>query len=433
MCLWLGNDLLFGIKDSRKGHRAGGGMKVLFLTLIDVESIEEHNIYTDLLREFVKNGHKIYIISPIEHRKKQNTYLIKESNSTILKLKIGNIQKANILEKGFNTIFIEFQFVDAIKKHFSSIKFDFILYSTPPITLGKAVKYVKNRDKAKTYLLLKDIFPQNAVDIGIMSKDGVKGIIYRYFRAKEKALYRISDWIGCMSKANMEYILRHNLDIKQEKIEICPNSIEPFDMRISNSERKAIRKKYNIPEDRIVFIYGGNLGKPQGIGFMLKCLHSQRNNIKVFFLIIGNGTEYGRIRHYLEKYKPENIALHQWLPKEDYDKVLAACDVGLIFLDYKFTIPNFPSRLLSYMNVKLPVLACTDRSTDIGRIIVENNFGWWCASNDVQTFEMKIEDIGKTESYLDKSKNAYSTLLRLYSVEDSYEVIVAHNCYKEKH
>ena len=88
------------------------------------------------------------------------------------------------------------------------------------------------------------------------------------------------------------------------------------------------------------------------------------------------------------------------------------------------------SRLLSYMNAKLPVLACTDRSSDIGKIIVENNFGWWCPSNDVQTFKLKIKDIRKTETYFEKCKNAYGTLLRLYSAKDSYEIITNHNCHK---
>lgn len=58
----------------------------------------------------------------------------------------------------------------------------------------------------------------------------------------------------------------------------------------------------------------------------------------------------------------------------------------MIFLDYRFTIPNFLSRLLSYMQAKLPVLAVTDVNTDIGRIIEDGNFGWWCESNSVDKF-----------------------------------------------
>ena len=208
-------------------------MNILFLTLLDFESIEEHNIYTDLLRKFSQYGHNIYAISPVERRKKQNTRLIKENDVTILKLKIGNTQKTNIIEKGISTVTIEPLFLHGIKKSFSDIKFDLILYSTPPITFCKTVEYVKKRDGAKTYLLLKDIFPQNAVDLGMMNKAGIKGFIYRFFRRKEKKLYSISDYIGCMSDANVEYIIKHNSEVNPEMVEVCPNSIEVIDKSIS--------------------------------------------------------------------------------------------------------------------------------------------------------------------------------------------------------
>ena len=182
-------------------------MNVLFLTLLAFDSIQERTLYTDLLREFVKNGHHVYAISPIEKRQNQETHLIEEENATILRLQIGNTQKTNIIEKGISTVMIEPTFKKAIREYFSNVKFDLVLYSTPPITLVSAVEYVKKRDDAKTYLLLKDIFPQNAVDIGIMSKSGLKGLLYKHFRRQEKKLYAISDRIGCMSQANVDYVV----------------------------------------------------------------------------------------------------------------------------------------------------------------------------------------------------------------------------------
>ena len=192
---------------------------------------------------------------------------MKEKNAMILKIKIGNIQKTNLIEKGISTITLEYIFIHAIKKYFANVKFNLVLYSTPPITLQKAVEYVKKRDQAQTYLLLKDIFPQNAVDLGMLKKSGYKKLIYRYFRIKEKKLYAISDYIGCMSEANKNYILKHNHEISPQRVEVCPNCIEMLDMSIDENEKKRMRKKYEIPQNTIVFVYGGNLGKPQGIPF----------------------------------------------------------------------------------------------------------------------------------------------------------------------
>ena len=397
-------------------------MNILFLTLIDFNTIDEPGIYQDLLREFAKHDDDLFVISPVERRKNQETKVIKTDKVAILKLKIGNTQKTNIIEKGISTISIEPQFIAGIKKYFSDVKFDLVIYSTPPITFCNAIEYVKKRDGAKTYLLLKDIFPQNAVDIGMMSKSGIKGLIYKFFRNKEKKLYRISDYIGCMSQANVDYVLKNNPEVDPNKVEICPNSIEVVDMSVDKKTRDEIRRKYDIPLDKKVFVYGGNLGKPQGIDFMIECLKSQEKNKEVYFLIVGDGTEYGKIETYVNSDMPSNVRLMKRLPKEDYDKMVAACDVGMIFLDHRFTIPNFPSRLLSYMQAKIPVLAVTDLNTDIGKVIIDGGFGWWCESNRVSEFS-RVFKLTCCANLTEMGNRGYCYLLDNYFVERIYKMI----------
>ncbi len=397
-------------------------MNVLFISLADIFSVDAKGIYTDLLREFIKNGHNVYILSPTEKMNKADNPIIQEHCAKIVKVKTGRIQKTNIIEKGINTVLIEPRFKRAVKKYFKDIKFDLVLYPTPPITFTNVVKYVKKRDSAKTYLMLKDIFPQNAVDIGMLSKSGLKGIIYRYFRRKEKKLYDVSDRIGCMSPANVEYLLKHNPEIPSEKVEICPNSIEVRDLSLTDDEKVRIREKYGLPTDKKIFVYGGNLGKPQGVPFIIECLKSQTDNPDAYFLIVGSGTEYGRLENFFVQFKPTNMKLMKSLPKDDYDRMIAACDVGMIFLDHRFTIPNFPSRLLSYMQAKLPVLACTDPNTDIGKIIADGGFGWWCESDDVQAFN-EIAEKAATEDIRALGQNAFEYLDREYSVSGAYKTI----------
>lgn len=393
-------------------------MNVLFLTLIDYNSLAEKDIYTDLLRQFVKKGHKVHMISPVERRRGRDTHMIREPGAMILKLKIGNTQKTNLIEKGISTLTIEPLFIWAIRKYFSKVKFDLVIYSTPPITFCNAVEYVKKRDNAKTYLLLKDIFPQNAVDMGMFPTEGIKGLLYKFFRAKEEKLYALSDRIGCMSQANVDYVLSHNPAIDSSRVEISPNSVEIIDKSVNAEIRSAIRKKYGIPEDKTVFVYGGNLGKPQGIPFLISCLETQKNNTGAFFLIVGDGTEYPLLADFCQVHRQANVKVMQQMPKEDYDTMVGACDVGLIFLDHRFTIPNFPSRLLSYMQAKLPVLACTDPNTDIGKIITEGGFGWWCESNDAAAFAAIVESVtGNLPA--DCGENAFRVLQEKYSAEDA--------------
>ena len=398
-------------------------MNILFLSLSGVYDINAHGIYTDLLREFMKHDHHIYVVTPVERRRGEETQLIEQGNAKILKVKTLNIQKTGIIEKGLGTVLIERQFLNAIKKYYGNVKFDLVLYATPPITLVAPIRYIKKRDGARTYLMLKDIFPQNAVDLGMMTTTGLKGLLYKVFRKKEKDLYAVSDKIGCMSQANVDYVLKHNPEIPKEKVEICPNAIEVIDKRITPEKKMEMRQKYGLPLDKKIFVYGGNLGKPQGIPFLIECLRAEKENDKVFFLIVGDGTEYSLLENFVNTEKLQNMRLMQRLPKEDYDALVAACDVGMIFLDHRFTIPNFPSRLLSYMQAGLPVLACTDSNTDIGKVITEGEFGWRCKSDDVKAFTEIVNSAVNTDT-TEQKRNAEKYMADHYSVEIAYDRII---------
>ena len=401
-------------------------MNILFLTIGRFTSIEAHSIYSDLLRCFRDHGHEIYTITPYEKKTRKNTELVHEKGAHILHIETGNVTGANnLISKGLAQVSLEPTFIKAIKQYFSDVKFDLVMYSTPPITFSKAVEFVKKRDGAKSYLLLKDIFPLNAIDLGMMTKSGPKGFIYKYFRRKEKRLYALSDYIGCMSEANVKYVITHNPEVDPKKVEVSPNSVEVIDQSVDEDTRKQIREKYGIPQDKTVFIYGGNLGKPQGIPFLIECLRKAQNIEKAYFLIIGSGNEFGKLQTFVEQEKPANVKLLSLLPKEDYDSMVGACDVGLIFLDHRFTIPNYPSRLLAYMQAKLPVLACTDPNTDIGKTVVDGGFGWWCESNDSDGFVNEVEKIVNADLTEARDKG-YKYLIDHYTVDEAYKTIMRH-------
>ena len=138
--------------------------------------------------------------------------------------------------------------------------------------------------------------------------------------------------------------------------------------------------------------------------------------------MVGDGTDYGKLEEYYKSSGQKNFKLMKRLPKDDYDTVVAACDVGLIFLDHRFTIPNFPSRLLGYIQAKLPVLACTDSNTDIGKVIVDGDFGWWCESNDIVAFSKSIYEAEQSDTRAIGNR-AYNYLLNHYTVEIGYSII----------
>lgn len=250
------------------------------------------------------------------------------------------------------------------------------------------------------------------------------GILHKLFLKKERRLYQLSDAIGCMSEANKEYILKHNLNIDSAKIEVNPNSIIPLEKVQSLEEKLIIKKKYQLPLTKKIFVYGGNLGKPQGIDFLLETIKFTTNP-DIFFLIVGSGTEFSRIKEWFDVLKPSNALLLAGLPKSDYDKLLNACDVGLIFLHKDFTIPNFPARFLSYLEMKMPVLAATDCNSDIGQIIEENQCGKWVEAGDISKMVQTVNSFMEDEALFNQMReNAWILLQRSYKVDKSYELII---------
>ena len=362
-------------------------MKVLFLTIGQMEDLNAPSVHVDIVRELKKRGHEVSVLSTREKRLNKDTEFASEQGVKILRLRIGNLTKCSFIEKGINMVLLEGKFKRAIKKYFSNAEFDLIIYNTPPITLAGAVKYVKKKFGCKSYLMLKDIFPQNAVDLGIMKTTGMHGLLYKIFRKKEIALYKVSDKIGCMSKGNIEYLLKNNNYIDDKKVELFPNAVfsESVCETKDGGKDKRLLAKYGIDKDDLTFIYGGNLGAPQGLQFLESALKHIQAETNCKFIIVGSGAQkesfYGSMR------EVKNVVLLDYLPYDEYRALCKACDIGMVILDYRFTIPNYPSRMLSYMENSIPIFACTDKNTDVRELVEEQaRCGKWCYSNDVQSF-----------------------------------------------
>ncbi|CEQ04530.1 group 1 glycosyl transferase family [[Clostridium] sordellii] len=397
-------------------------MNILFLTLGFIES---RGIYTDLMQEMRAKENEVYVVTPIEKKYNQDTSLMKINGLNVLKVKTGNIQKVNKIEKGISTLMLEKQFIKAIDKFLSSVKFDLIVYSTPPITFSNVVNRIKKRDRAKTYLMLKDIFPQNAVDIDMMKKDGV---LYKFFRRKEISLYNISDYIGCMSQGNVDFLLKHNDFIDKNKVEILPNTVTPLNIgSFKKEEINKIRSKYNVPINKKVLVYGGNLGKPQGIDFIIDCIKENEKRDNTFFVIVGSGTDYKKISSFIKENSIKNTIIYPYMPKEDYDKLVKACDIGLVFLDKRFTIPNIPSRILTYMEFGMPIIAATDKNTDLNQIIETGKFGLWSESGKLDDFYENVDMlIRDNQSLKQMGMNGRSYLEKNFTSDRACSIIMKH-------
>lgn len=381
-------------------------MKILFLTIS--YSINGGTIYNDLVDCLIEHGHEIVVCRSSLDNSIHHIEDIKKG-LTLLNVKTGNQFEKNLIKKGINMILLENQFISAIRKCLNGYSFDLILYATPPISFNGVIQYCKKKFEAKSFLMLKDIFPQNAVDLGMMKKGSY---VYNYFSKKEKKLYDVSDYIGCMSNKNVEYLNKYDIEI-QKKAHIFYNSIKIHDTLKSNHSQNEIT----------TFLFGGNLGKPQNIKFLLSIVEELKTYSKARFIIVGKGTEDLMVKKYAES-NLKNFSYIPFLEKKEYDKLLLNCDIGIISLDPRFTIANIPSKLPTYYLYKKPVLAITDEFTDLREMVEKEKCGWWCSSNDRRTVIKVIKEICKSKpQQIQRGLNAYGYVKRLFDVETNVEQI----------
>lgn len=392
-------------------------MRVLYISST-MAGIHSKSIYSDLLEEFNQNGHDVHVMYAREKRNNLETESYSINGIEYLGIKTGNVTKnQNYITKGISTLAIDTQFKRAYRKYWNNKQFDLVLFSTPPITMVKTLEFLKMKNKdAIFYLMLKDIFPQNAIDIELISKNG---LISKYFENKETKLYNIFDKIGTMSPKNQSYLLSKHPNLAS-KVEVLPNAIS-----LAEEVSSASREEFSLPEDKVLLFYGGNLGLPQGLSFLVECIESLRYNPNCAFVIAGSGGNQDVILDYIDYNNLDNVYFLGQVAEEKFRKLTQVCDIGLIYLDHRFTIPNFPQRILSYMEASLPIICATDPNTDIGTIAETNHYGFSVLSNDVKTWNFKAKQlIGSPELRKSMGASARNYLLNNYTSEHAYNIIV---------
>lgn len=387
-------------------------MDILYLTMSKPDLCAP-GIYSDLINELLERGHQVTIVLVTGRKELKRSEIVRYQGTNLIRVRVGELFKVNLLIKGLNTLKIEPCMRHAIRKFIRNEHFDLVIYATPPVTFSGVIRYCKRQFGCKAFLMLKDIFPQNAVDIGLFSENG---LLHRFFKRKEQRLYDLSDIIGCMSQGNLEYIRDHHPDISDDRLIIFPNTMKV----------QPLEKEVEIPQDKKVrFVFGGNLGKPQAVDFLIRAINSPRMRAceQAEFLFVGEGSEQEKVQKAFMN--SSNAHFIKFLPPKEYDRLMAGCDVGIISLDVRFTIPNYPSRILGYMAAAKPMLACTDRNTDVKKLLTEEaNCGLWCSSDDVDAFCQNVERLCKDEALRRRlGDNGRRYLEQHFDVSRSVELI----------
>jgi len=393
-------------------------MRVLYLGLTVPNLNEYHNMFTELMVAFHKDGHEVMIVGPTYDEEINGIQV--EDGISVLRVPTMKLFNVGKFQKGIANLLLPYQYKRALKKNKVNLDFDLIIMPTPPITLTDVAFWLKKKKGSRVYLVLRDIFPQNAVDLKMMRKGGPA---YFFFRRKEKKMYCVSDHIGCMSQKNIEFVKKHNPEVAVEKLHLLPNWGLLKSLQ-SVEEKLGIRKEYGLL-NKFVVMFGGNIGKPQKMENIVALAKSCEDIPDIQFLILGGGNEKNTLEQMISAENIGNVTLHGFLSRDNFFKVLQSADVGLVTLSEDFTIPNIPSKAFAYYNAKIPILASVDKNTDFGSILEEIDAGVWAEAGKTAELKKKLLQLyNDTEKRQRMGQNGYDYMKANLQTSTAYLRVV---------
>jgi glycosyltransferase involved in cell wall biosynthesis len=265
---------------------------------------------------------------------------------------------------------------------FASTRFDGVVWYSPTIFLGPFVRAEMRRNGCPSYLILRDLFPDWAVDAGLMRR----GAAYRFFKAVERYQYRVASRIGVQTPANAPLVRRDAPD--SARIEVLNNWLQ----RPGVGSMRVDLARTSLA-GRTVFAYAGNMGLAQGMDVLLDLARDLLGRRDIGFLFVGRGTESVRLRQRAEEEQLDNVLFLEEIDANEVPALLAQCHVGLIALDPRHTTHNIPGKLITYLHAGLPVLASINPGNDLESLIVEQAVGFVVAGIDPLRLRAYAEEL----------------------------------------
>jgi glycosyltransferase involved in cell wall biosynthesis len=376
----------------------------------------------DLSLEFRNQGHDITVMLPSADIKK--SWVLEDyAGVKVLRLRAPRIKGVNHIRRAFAELLMPFfMWINLRKSPLGKDRWSGIVWYSPSIFHGPLIEAIKRANCCKSYLIIRDIFPQWAADMGLMSK---RGLIYSFFNAVASYQYSVADMIGVQSPGNLEYFKKW-VTHKNRRLEVLQNwlqdsEIGPCSIKLSNTKLAG----------RKIFVYAGNMGVAQDVSIFVDLAQRLMIRSDIGFLFVGRGDDAIKIKDSIRILGLDNTLFYDEIHPDEIPGLFAQCTVGLVALDPKHRSHNIPGKFLSYMQAGLPVLARINACNDLVKVIQENNVGRVMPEGTQESLELlALELLCLIEDHSEINSRCRALYLKLYSTERAVKKII--NALKDK-
>ena len=286
----------------------------------------------------------------------------KEINNgiTVLRVKTLPHHNVNYLLRGVSQLLMPLQFIRKLRQH--RIRPDALVVYSPPLPLALVGSWFR-RKKIRFVLNVQDLFPQNAIDLGVLSNP----LQIRFFLAMENFAYRTADVVTLHSEGNQSTVLQQYPN-SAGKFRILHNWVDVDYHESSVSSHSDFRKKWNIQQKHIA-VFGGVMGPSQYLELLLYVAEQMQDDTELVFLLVGDGQEKEKLQNLAQEKSLSNVRFESFVSREAYPDLLRICSIGLVCLSPQNKTPVVPGKILGYMAAGLPIAAFLQSLSDGHSII----------------------------------------------------------------
>ncbi len=370
----------------------------------------------DLACYLVGKGYNVSVITPMSSIKQRYTKERLDS-ITIYRFRSGPIKNINKIVRAVNEALLSLRAIRNLKTVLRDSPHDLVIYYSPSIFWGGFVLYLKWIWKCRSYLILRDIFPQWAIDGGLVSRWSP---ICWYFKLFEYISYRVANRIGVQTPGNMEYFQKYSTKVRS-RLEVLYNWARE---KKKDYQPGVWREQLNL-QGKVIFFFGGNLGHAQDMMNIIRLAANLNDRSEAHFLLVGKGDEVPLIENEIKAQCLTNVTFHPSVPAETYFQMLSETDIGLFSLHREHNTQNVPGKLLGYMDYELPILGSINPGNDVQVIIQGHEAGLVTVNGDDKGFAKNALRLLEDVQYRKRlGKNGKRLLKEIFSVEQAAKQII---------
>ncbi len=337
----------------------------------------------DLAVEFLRQGITPTVITS-DSGLQDYSSLAKLDGISVLRIRTPEYKNIGRIRRTMAEFLMPFFMIGAFRKSaLKNAQWDAVIWYSPTIFLGPFIYYLKKQNACPSYLILRDIFPAWALDLGLIRK----GFVYYFFRVCERFQYSIADCIGVQAMGNLNYF-KSWPSFAHKPIEVLQNWISPKPLSYCSIDISTLP----IANQKI-FVYAGNMGIAQGMGDLLVLAEALLNRNDIGFLFIGRGSDMEFLRLDAKNRGLVNTVFCDEIDAEEIPGLYYQCDVGLIALDARHKTHNIPGKFLSYLQSGLPVLAIVNQGNDLQLMIEKYQVGRATADRSKENLLMLVNSL----------------------------------------